>query len=529
MQTKGVVIDKEQCPQCADEGLDTTGDNLVTFDSGVQHCFRHGVVSHSSNSAQVNREVSNVVNIVPATGSSVIEGEAPPNGMRGISSKTFAFYDYQINREKGVHIANYKNLAGDVVMQQLRDSSKNFPLLGDKNFNKTLYGSWLFTPSENVFITITEGQLDALSISNSFDNKYPVVSVPNGSNGASAVLRDNLKYLSGFKYIVLCFDNDEPGRKATEECIKLFEPGQVRIAKLPLKDANEMLQAGRGDELRKCIYSAVEYLPAPILTGDSLLETLRDYKSRSRPWPWQTANNTISPIYIPGIYTIAALPGVGKTVVMADIMRSVISGGQKIGVISLEESTPKLLLKLATALTGIDMRSIRNRALTEEEIERCRETAQSIVTYDHKVYGSSLETITENLPYISQALNCEVIMFDNLSYAATGIAEDERRGIDQAMIKLKDSTTKYQYTLFNVCHLNDDSDNFRSCTMRGSRGISMYSDYVMYLGRDVEAENPKERNTLEFYVKKDRENGTDTGRSFTLFYDVDKNTLRDCI
>lgn len=520
---KGEVVSKEQCPACAEEGLDTKEDNLVTFDSGVKHCFRHGVMGAS---IQVSSKVE------PAhvqNGSGMLDGEPAPNGMRGISAKTYAFYDYQINRERGVHIANYKNDVGEVVMQQIRDASKNFPLYGDKNFNRTLYGSWLFTPSKNVFITITEGQLDALSISHIFDNKYPVVSVPNGSSGACSVIKENLKYLSGFKHIVLAFDNDEPGRAATEQCIKLFEPGQVRIAKLPLKDANEMLQAGRGDELRKCIYSAVEYLPAPILTGDSLLDTLRDYKSKSREWPWRTANNCISPIYVPAIYTIAALPGVGKTVVMADIMRSVIASGQKIGVISLEESTPKLLLKLATAMTGIDIRNIRNRSLTDEEIEACRNTANSIVTYDHKTYGSSLETITENLPYIAQALQCEVIMFDNLSYAATGISEDERRGIDQAMIKLKDSTTKYQYTLFNVCHLNDDSENYHSCTMRGSRGISMYSDYVMYLGRDTEAENIRERNTLEFYVKKDRENGTDTGRSFKLFYDVEKHTLKDVV
>ncbi len=508
------VVSKEQCSDCASEGLDSAGDNLVTFQSGVKYCVaRHGTKGVD----KTTTSVAKVDNIQKAT-TDLFDGEYPKNSIRGISPKTFEFYGYQINRQKKCHIANYYNDAGQVVMQQLRDASKQFPLRGDISYNKTLYGSWLFTPDERVFITITEGQLDCLSVAEVFDCKYPVVSLPNGCQSAYKVLQSNMKYLSGFKYIVLAFDSDGPGQDAINQCLKLFEPGKLRITKWVRKDANDHLKEKEHSIIRNLVYNAVEYLPDPILTGEAWLDTMRSFERKTRPWPWAAANNALSPIFIPSIYTIAAWPGVGKTVVVADIMRHAIKLTGKVGVISLEESSQVLLCKLTDMLTGSDLQSVSNRKFTDKEIELCRAATENVVTYDHKTYGSGLETILENLPYIAQSLNCEIIIFDNLSYSATGEGDDERRGIDKAMIKLKDSSTKYGYTLFNVCHLNEDNEDFKKTKVRGSRGVDMYSDQVIYLGRNCEEEDLISRNTLQFYVKKDRATGRDTGKGFELYY-----------
>lgn len=527
------IASKEQCKKCASEGRDSACDNLVTFaDTGVKYCvvceesMKSQTVA-SSDDTDKECSVTKDVIVCDKLPNGMINGEDPQRAIRGISPKTMKFYGYQINRDKKCHIANYCDTSGKVVMQQLRTQDKQFPLLGDKNYKGMLYGQWKFTPDERVFITITEGQLDTLSIAECFDCKYPVVSIPQGVGSVKACLEENSKYLEGFKYIVLCLDNDKPGQEAVKECLNIFEPGKLRIVHLPRKDANEMLKAGEVAELRQCIYNAVEYIPAPILTGQQLLDTLKGYEQKTRPWPWTAANRVISPIFIPGVYTIAAWPGVGKTIVVADIMRQVIKEGGKIGVISLEESTPKLLLKLAAMISGVNLREIRDRQLTPAEIELARSTADSIVTFDHKTYGSDLLTILDNLPYIAQALKCEFIIFDNLSFAATNLAEDERRGIDKAMLQLKDSSTKYNYVLFNICHLNDDSDNFRECSIRGSRAVHMYSDYEIYLGRDTETQDTTARNTLNFFIKKDRETGEDTGKSFELKYDTKKKVFKD--
>ncbi len=90
MQQTSEVISKEQCPQCAEEGTDTSCDNLVTFSSGVQHCHRHGTIGKTE---------SNIPKVDPLnlTRADLIQGEYPKQAIRGISAKTCEFYGYQIN------------------------------------------------------------------------------------------------------------------------------------------------------------------------------------------------------------------------------------------------------------------------------------------------------------------------------------------------------------------------------------------------------------------------------------------------
>lgn len=525
------IIAKERCPECEKEGLDSAGDNLVTFaDSGVKYCVaHHGYISRTDKVQEIMNKHSETLNkLRDGDTSGLIDFEYSDIRTRNLDRKTCEFYNYGINREKGVHVANYYDDAGNIKMQQLRTADKKFPIIGDKSYNQSLWGLHKFTPNENVFITITEGQIDALSVAQAFDCKYPVVSLPNGCPSAYEILKANMHKLVGYKYVVLALDNDKPGRDATEECISLFEPGKLRLANWgQLKDANEYLKQGRVKEIRDIIYGAVQYIPPAVLTDQALLDTLKQFKPKSIEWPWKSFNKYLNPIFVPGIYTFAGLPGVGKTILMADIMRFVIAHGKKVGVISLEESVQKLLLKLTTALTGVDLKCIRNREITPEEIELCRSTAESIVTFDHKTYGTDLMCIVDNLPYIAQSLNCEVIIFDNLSYSATSATDDERRAIDKAMIALKDSSTKYEYVLFNICHLNDDGSDANESSIRGSRGVQMYSDFVIHLSRNIEADTELERNTLTFYVKKDRETGEDSGKKIALRYNPKTSRLED--
>ncbi len=516
MTSEQEVISKEACVECQEEGLDSAGDNLVTFRSGVQYCVaRHGTMGmNKENRALLIPKVDKVIK----ASSDLYEGEYPNTPIRNISPKTFEFYGYQINKEKQCHIANYYNEAGQAVMQQIRDAQKNFPLRGDTSYNNTLYGAHLFTPDERVFITITEGQLDALSIAEAFDRKYPVVSLPNGCQTAPKVLLANQKYLSGFKYVVLAFDNDGPGQDAINQCLKLFEPGKLRIVKWTRKDANEHLKENEHSIIRNLVYNAVEYMPEPVLSGDVWLKSLEGYQRTTRAWPWPETWGLIQPMSIPGIYTLASAPGVGKTQVVADLIKHAINVTGRVGVISLEESAQTLLIKIADMLNGTKLAEVSNRAYTSEEIELCRKTTEQVVTYDQRTFGSSLETILDNLPYIVNSIGCDTVIFDNLSFAATNETDDERRALDKSIIRLKDSTTKYNYLLINVCHTNSDNSDYKTATIRGSRGIMMYSDMVIHLGREVESTDPTIRNTLNFYIKKDRLTGKDTGKSFSLSY-----------
>jgi hypothetical protein len=102
-----------------------------------------------------------------------------------------------------------------------------------------LYGMW--RAQGDLSVVIVEGEIDALSVSQAFKHKYAVVSLPNGSKDAAYNCQRYYEWLDGFKKIVLMFDQDEPGRLATEEAAAVLPIGKVCVAVLPRKDANEVL------------------------------------------------------------------------------------------------------------------------------------------------------------------------------------------------------------------------------------------------------------------------------------------------
>ncbi len=536
------IVSKEQCPLCNDEGYDTSEDNLVTFSSGVQHCFRHGVVG-KPNKDQLSGNLSDQFpSDILSTVTSKHEDKKMDNLLeitfcdlknRRISRRTCEFYGYGVNSEKKVHVAQYYDAAGKVKMQQLRTPDKQFPILGDKSYNKTLWGAHKFTPNESVFITITEGQIDALSVAEAFDCKYPVVSLPNGVKSAPEVILHHKKYLEGFKYVVLAFDNDEPGREATERCLKVLEPGKIRVGKWRLKDANDLKVEGKEEEIRKTIWSAVEYIPEPILTGENLLNSLKAYKFETIDWPWDSVREQIQPIRIPAVYTIAAKPGVGKTEFVSEIIKSEIGNCNRVGIIALEQTIPQILIKFTDSLMGSDLGSVVDREFTSEEQELCRHVANHIVIYDHITYGSDLETVISNIPYMVKTLGCQLIIFDNISYSATRLSGKEHEGINKAMVDIKDSTVKYNYTILNVCHvkrddgLSEETDQIDVERIYGGQGIEKFSDYIIGLSRNKGSEDILRKNTLQGQILKDRFSGKDTGQTFKLYYNQDDKRLED--
>src|ERR1035437_5017490 len=98
---------------------------------------------------------------------------------RGISKETCEAWGYGWTEVDGnqCHVASYRDEKGKLVAQKIRAKGKQFSIVGNGK-NMPLYGQWRqFTSSKH--IVITEGELDALSMSQAQDNKWPVVSLPN--------------------------------------------------------------------------------------------------------------------------------------------------------------------------------------------------------------------------------------------------------------------------------------------------------------------------------------------------------------
>ena len=250
---ESICVSHSPCPRCK------SVDNLAVYDDGHSWCFTPGC-GYREGGEQIQDQI-----FKGKISMQFVKGEIEALKKRGINKTTVDKWQYEIGEYKGkkVQIANYKK-DGRVIAQKIRFANKDFLFIGDTK-EAGLYGKHLWEKGK--MITICEGEIDALSVSQAQGNKWAVVSLPTGAAGAKRAIQNDLEYLENFETVVLMFDQDEAGQKAVDDCVQLFSPGKVKVATLPLKDPNEMIQAGRGAEIISAIWGAKSYRPDGIIDG----------------------------------------------------------------------------------------------------------------------------------------------------------------------------------------------------------------------------------------------------------------------
>ena len=130
---------------------------------------------------------------------------------RGISQATCEKYGVTSDGDNQY----YPYTDGDgvrVAVKQRNVPSKSFSISGDFK-GAALFGQHLFHAGGKA-ITITEGELDALAAFQMQGSLYPTVSIRNGAQAALKDCKAQYEWLNSFDSVVICFDADEPGKKA---------------------------------------------------------------------------------------------------------------------------------------------------------------------------------------------------------------------------------------------------------------------------------------------------------------------------
>ena len=79
-----------------------------------------------------------------------------------------------------------------------------------------LFGQQLFKEGGK-YLTITEGECDAMAAYELLGSKWAVVSIIKGAAGAVRDIKENLEYVESFDNVVLCFDKDKQGMEAAKK------------------------------------------------------------------------------------------------------------------------------------------------------------------------------------------------------------------------------------------------------------------------------------------------------------------------
>ena len=386
-------------------------------------------------------------------------------------------------------MACYYDDKGSLVGQKLRFPDKSFAVLG--KISGCLYGSQLWSSGKKLIIT--EGEVDALTVSQVQGNKWPVVSIPNGAQAARKAIEANLEYLNNFEEIILMFDMDDPGRKACEDCAKILPLGKAYIANLPLKDPNECLKAGKSSEIISAIWNAKPYRPDGIVSGQDLYEKcvtdIEDLKD-SVEYPWKALQEKTKGARHGELYVFTSGSGMGKSTILRELEYYFgVHRGELCGIIALEESTRK---------TGLELMSLRlNKRLLlnpecADESDRSRAFNETIgngryYLYDH--FGSlDSSNLLSKIRYMIVALGCKRIFLDHISIVVSGMdnSDDggERKAIDKLMTNLRSLVEETGATMFVVSHLkrpdkkgHEEGAQVSLSQLRGSGAIALGHGY----------------------------------------------------
>ncbi len=420
---------------------------------------------------------------------------------RGISAETCKKYGYGCKMVPGfyfgqredlpVQVAPYTDKYGSVVAQKIRRvTEKDFRFAGDSG-EATLFGQHLFPPGGK-HLTVLEGEIDALSMSQLFQNRWPAVSVPNGAGGAADSIRANLEYVESFDRVVFMFDDDGPGREAALACAQLLTPGKAAIATPPCKDVNEALVQGKGEQVLRAFWDATPFRPDGLMSGAALFErVISEPKPEFIQWPWAGLQQMTRGMKKGSIVTVAGGPASGKTVACNELASHWAAEGYRVGIISLEQDGRETLMGLLT--TRVDLPLHLDPGVDLEQYADIWEPlGEKLTIYDHQ--GTlDADNMYAKARFMAKADQCDVIFVDNLSVIVTSSkTSNERRLIDEIMQKFVSVKGETGTTIINVVHLKRPSEGLgweqgRETTLgdlRGSGMIEAFSHTVIGVERD---------------------------------------------
>lgn len=510
-----------ECDDCA------SSDGRSIDDKGWSHCFVCETRKRVDSTMETERSVDQKPNgSFDKLKESLLSGQYKSVVNRGISSDTCKAYKAQLIGET-IHFG-YHDKDGYLVGAKTRSPEKEFRTQG--NWKDTvLFGQNLFTKGGK-YITITEGEYDAMSAYQMLGSKYPVVSIKNGSSAALKDCRSSYEYLDSYENIVVCFDSDESGMKAANQVAELFG-GKAKVFKHTKdeKDANDYVKFGRNKEFVDRWWSSERFVPDGIVAGSSLWDEVnKPIAPADCLYPYDGLNKLTYGIRFGELVTVTAGSGLGKSQFMREIIWQIISKTEEnIGILFLEESIKKAGLSLMSLAANKPLHLPDTVATDEERLDAFNATlgTDRVFLFDH--FGSTgVDNIVSRVRYMAKGLGCKYVVLDHISIVVSAQASgDERKAIDEIMTRLRMLVQETGIALFIVSHLkrpdgkgHEEGSATSLSQLRGSGSIAQLSDMVIGLERNGQAEIEEERNTTHVRVLKNRFCGT-TGKGTPLLYD----------
>jgi twinkle protein len=360
---------KVPCPKCSPTRKHKNDPCLsVNVDDGIWNChhcgYQGGIKKYEK------KEYVKPLGELKKVSDGIIEWFSK----RGIRNQTLLRYkvsegvDYmpQLQAEvKTIHFNYFYN--EELVNIKYRDNNKNFKLFSGGML--VPYGINVISDSDNNYVIICEGEIDAMSF---YECGLHAVSVPNGASKGSQKLEwlDNCFELFENKRIYLATDMDDAGLSLRNELARRLGKENCYIVEMPCKDANEVLVKHGKDELVKCFKEARQYPIEGVDDASSVSKQLFELYKIGEPvgynifyepeFVWNTGQ----------VNLITGIPGHGKSTFLKNVIyRLAYFHGLKFFIYSAEEAnTSYALSDMFKIATGKSFFNSEDR-LSEQEMQ----------------------------------------------------------------------------------------------------------------------------------------------------------------
>lgn len=447
-------------------------------------------------------------------------------GMRGITTMTMEHYGVKtlVNKNGEPIQQEYVYPSGGKKIRRLPKSFSAYQLKSDE-----LFGMNLFPSGVSKHVTITEGELDALSVWQMVQKPgfpTPVVSLPSAS--PSKALWENVKnWLNGFEKIILSIDNDGPGNEVAEKINNMFPTKVYRVDHGSYKDANDFLRNGKAQEFKNLWFNAQKWVPDNILhSAEDLTKLYTETPNHQYVPTGITALDDKAMGLMQGHFTLFKAPtGIGKTELMRYLEWNFIQRGVTFASWHLEETKLRSLLGLVSYdlndnLTRKDL--IEEKGREQDVLGSIKKIASGGNYYQYYLKEESgADELLSHIRLMATAYECKFVMVEPIQDVINiGSEESKESALASLAVSLSRLAADLNIGIISIAHTNDDGE-IKYCRMLGQR-----ASVIIRLDRDKEAEDFDDRNTTRLVLEKNRP-CSEEGPAGEMIFDPTTFTMRE--
>lgn len=412
--------------------------------------------------------------------------------------------------------------------------------LKEKGFSATnlksdeLFGMNLFPVNSSKIVTITEGELDAmsawqmLSVGSTYVN--PVVSLPSAS--PSGKLWEKCKgWLDSFDKIILSVDKDEAGDRVAETMFDLFPTKVYMMDHGGYKDANDFLMGGDQKAYKSAWWGARKYSPAGFTASvDDWMNAIDgEDPYEYTPTPIEAYNKLGKGLVKGGITVVKAPPGTGKSSYLRKLMHDLVVDKNKVvACLMMEEVKSVTGRAMATYQLGKNVKTKEDASfngVSEDEVKEALKTVlgeggERFISFDVNPQDPVEDTLKQCKHAIT-IYGAEYIFIDHLQRLAYLVGtESATSSLTELGVKLTELAKRRNVGIVCISHVNSEGRT------KYASSIEEEAIVMIEMSRDKKSEDHQERNTTYLEITKNRPYAL-TGPAGMLTYDIETDMVTE--